>query len=514
VTESSCEIRGGDYEQAGAASRLLKEQLKKIGAAPEILRRAMIAAYEAEMNVVIHAHRGIMRAVLDDQQARVEVIDEGPGIADIERAMTEGYSTADRRARQLGFGAGMGLPNIRRSADRFTLASDVGKGTRLCFTILLKPQADGAEKPNSLHIAAERCTRCLRCLSVCPTGALRVRSSQPQKLDHLCVDCTSCIAACKAGALSVEPTAREAAAARDGVLVIPPAVAAQYAPAWSGADLLDALRQLGFSSVVVTDGAESAFRAAVLEYAATRGGGPILSGVCPAVLNLIETRFPSLIPSVAPLLSPLEAVREEASGRRATFVVLCPAQKTLLGMGAGPEEVDAILPSQLESKVRPLLKPSSGAPPEPAAAAADDPRILRVTGMAHVVRVLEEVENGDLTDSCVLELYACDEGCFGSPLLREDPYVSRRRYRPGRPARPGGRAIPRRTPLQGRPGLRLDSNMACAIQKLAQINRLLRDLPGRDCGLCGGPTCAALAEDIVLGRASADACRRTPEGAR
>ena len=141
MTESSWEIRGGDFERAGAASRLLKEQLKKIGAAPEILRRAMMAAYEAQMNVVIHAHRGIMRAVLDDKQARVEIIDEGPGIARLERAMTEGYSTADRRARQLGFGAGMGLANIRRSADRFTLASDAGKGTRLCFTILLKPQA-------------------------------------------------------------------------------------------------------------------------------------------------------------------------------------------------------------------------------------------------------------------------------------------------------------------------------------------------------------------------------------
>ena len=82
MTESSCQICGGDFEKAGAASRLLKEQLKKIGVAPEILRRAMIAAYEAEMNVVIHAHRGIMKAVLDDKQARVEIIDEGPGIAD------------------------------------------------------------------------------------------------------------------------------------------------------------------------------------------------------------------------------------------------------------------------------------------------------------------------------------------------------------------------------------------------------------------------------------------------
>ncbi len=516
MTENSCEIRGGDFEQAGAASRRLKDQLKQIGVAPDILRRAMIAAYEAEMNVVVHAHRGTMNAVLDDTQVRVEVVDEGPGIADTDLAMTEGFSTAGPRAREFGFGAGMGLPNIRKSADRFTLESTVGQGTRLCFTVYLKPQAGGADKPNSLHVAAERCTACLRCLHACPTRALRVRGQRPQKLDYLCVDCTNCIAACPAGALTVEPTAPEAVAAKDTVLVVPPAVLAQYAPAWSGPDVLAALGRLGFARVVVTEGAERALRAAVLEYAAGRDGGPILSGVCPAVLNLIETRFPSLIRSVAPLLGPLEAIREELSGRRAAFVVLCPAQKTLLGMGGGPDAVDAILPSQLESKVRARLSSPSASAPAPASAAADrdDPRLLRVTGMAHVVRVLEEIENGDMTDSCVLEMYACDEGCFGSPLLREDPHVARRHWCRGRTAPATARAIPRRAPLQGRPGLRLDGNMAVAIRKLAEIDRLLRGLPGQDCGLCGCPTCASLAEDIVLGRASPGACRRTTEEPR
>jgi anti-sigma regulatory factor (Ser/Thr protein kinase) len=151
VTENSCEIRGGDFERAGAASRLLKEQLKRIGVAPEVLRRAMIAAYEAEMNVVVHARRGVMKTVLDGTQARVEVLDEGPGIADPGLAMTEGWSTAGREARRRGFGAGLGLPNIRKSADRFTIESAAGQGTRLRFTICLKApggrpgQAEGAQ---------------------------------------------------------------------------------------------------------------------------------------------------------------------------------------------------------------------------------------------------------------------------------------------------------------------------------------------------------------------------------
>jgi len=512
VTESSCEIRGGDYEQAGAASRLLKEQLKKIGVAPEVLRRAMIAAYEAEMNVVIHARRGVMKTVLDDTQARVEVADEGPGIADPDLAMTEGYSTAGPEARRLGFGAGLGLPNIRKSVDRFTIESAVGQGTRLRFTIYLKAQAGGADKPNSLHIVADRCTQCLRCLPVCPTRAMRVRGSRPEKLDYLCVDCMSCIAACPAGALAVQPTAPELVAAADSVLVLQPAIIAQYAPACTAEDLQGAARQLGFSKVIVTESAESDLRAAVLEHSQAEGDGPTLGSVCPAVLNLIETRFPSLLGSVTPFLSPLEAVREQLSGRRATVVVLCLAQKTLLAMGRGPEKVDAVLPSQLESKIRPLLKSSRRAPVELAAAAGEDPRILRVTGMAHVVRVLEEIENGDMTDRGVLELYACDEGCFGSPLLREDPHVSRRHCRASMAAPSAARAVRRRVALEARPGLRLDSTMAGAIRKLGEINRLLENLPGRNCGLCGCPTCAALAEDVVLGRASAQACRRASGG--
>ena len=123
-------IVGGDFASAGAATRALKEQLGKLGIEPEILRRIMIAAYEAEMNVVIHAHRGNLWARLNRGRIDIEVVDQGPGIPDIEQAMKPGYSTAPQKARQLGFGAGMGLPNIRKASDLFELDSQVGRGTR------------------------------------------------------------------------------------------------------------------------------------------------------------------------------------------------------------------------------------------------------------------------------------------------------------------------------------------------------------------------------------------------
>ena len=127
--------------------------------------------------------------------------------------------------------------------------------------------------------------------------------------------------------------------------------------------------------------------------------------------------------------------------------------------------------------------------------------------MRHVVDVLEKLENGRLDDVGVLELRACDQGCFGSPLLAEEPFVARRRWQRAAWENDGpGRAVPRDRPLTPRSGLRLDADMGRAVRRLAEIDRLRRSLPGTDCARCGAPTCDALAEDIVLGRASRSAC--------
>jgi anti-sigma regulatory factor (Ser/Thr protein kinase) len=130
-------IVGGDYAAGGAASRALKATLVEAGVDAESIRRVMIAAYEAEMNVVIHAQRGTLTAVLRDDRVLVEVVDEGPGIADLELAMRPGYSTAPAQARAIGFGAGLGLPNIKRHVDDLGLESRAGRGTRLAFVVRL-----------------------------------------------------------------------------------------------------------------------------------------------------------------------------------------------------------------------------------------------------------------------------------------------------------------------------------------------------------------------------------------
>jgi anti-sigma regulatory factor (Ser/Thr protein kinase) len=129
------EIAGSDFTNAGRASTSIKETLKEMGLASALVRRVAIAAYEAEMNMVMYARRGTMTLHVTPADVTIAVLDEGPGIPDIALAMQEGYSTATPEMRELGFGAGMGLPNIKRNTDDLTITSDVGRGTILVMTV-------------------------------------------------------------------------------------------------------------------------------------------------------------------------------------------------------------------------------------------------------------------------------------------------------------------------------------------------------------------------------------------
>jgi serine/threonine-protein kinase RsbT len=130
-------IAGGDFTDAGRASTDVKAILKEIGVSPEVIRRVAIAAYEAEMNVVMYARRGIMTLRVTPEEIGIVVDDEGPGILDIELAMQEGYSTASDEMREMGFGAGMGLPNIKRNSDQFNIDSSVGQGTTVSVVVFI-----------------------------------------------------------------------------------------------------------------------------------------------------------------------------------------------------------------------------------------------------------------------------------------------------------------------------------------------------------------------------------------
>ncbi len=133
--EKSFNISGGDFVNAGEVASKVKKILQDLGVSNRVIRRATIATYEAEMNVVWYARQGTLTLSVTPELLNIKVTDEGNGIEDIELAMQEGYSTASEEIREMGFGAGMGLPNIKKNSDEFYIASVVGQGTVLDITI-------------------------------------------------------------------------------------------------------------------------------------------------------------------------------------------------------------------------------------------------------------------------------------------------------------------------------------------------------------------------------------------
>lgn len=131
------DVPGDDFTRAGEASGRMKKALKQLGVSPDVVRRVAIAMYEGEINMVIHAHGGSADVSLDANTVKIVLSDRGPGIPDVALAMTEGWSTAPDAVRSLGFGAGMGLPNMKKYTDSMKVDSTVGQGTTVTMTVAL-----------------------------------------------------------------------------------------------------------------------------------------------------------------------------------------------------------------------------------------------------------------------------------------------------------------------------------------------------------------------------------------
>jgi serine/threonine-protein kinase RsbT len=135
-------VEGGNFTRAGYASSEIKKILKQLNVDIGIIKRTVVASYEGEVNIVAHAYSGTIYVAIDTEKVEITLADEGPGIPDIEQAMTEGFSTASSQVREMGFGAGMGLPNMKKNADQMDITSEVGKGTTVKITMFLKQKTE------------------------------------------------------------------------------------------------------------------------------------------------------------------------------------------------------------------------------------------------------------------------------------------------------------------------------------------------------------------------------------
>lgn len=518
MTVWSCAIAGGDYQQAGTATRGLKEVLRCAGVDAPSLRRLMVASYEAEMNVVIHARRGRLEADIGPQEVRVVVADEGPGIPDLERAMTEGYSTAPEEARKLGFGAGLGLPNIKKHSDSFTLKSAVGSGTRVHFAVAFQPVSGELSAATSLRIRAERCRQCGRCVRACPVGCLRLRQGGPRVLLHRCIECTECARVCPGRVFGVESAPVPVPAGGGCALILAASGLERLPLGHPGETATPLLAERGFAARSGLTGWLEALRKAAA-HRARETGSCLLAPACQAVVSLVTTRHPALISRVAPWLGALEAAVSTSPG---FAVVACPSQRSALlaaGVGTdrvlGPEELGELIGLiAAESPSVGTRRPADLRPAERGPVEIDGVPVIRIEGARAITRVLDLLDEDGLSGPAILEPYLCAGGCDGSGFLSWSiPGLVEHLGNPLAPVADAPRAVDRARPPAPRYGQVLDPDMAKAVQKLTAIENLSRSLPGRDCGACGAPTCRAFAEDVVLGRCSEDdCCVRSPGG--
>lgn len=394
---------------------------------------------------------------------------------------------------------------------------------------------------HSVTLDREKCKGCTNCLRSCPTEAIRVRGGKAVIIAERCVDCGECIRHCPYHAKI---------ATTDGIGIISnfqykialpaPALYGQFKSMEDTGTLIAGLIAIGFDDVYEVALGADAVSAAIRKELADAPARPMISSACPAVVRLIQVRFPDLLPHVINVLPPVEAAaklaREEFCRRNGVqpdqvgcfFITPCPAKMTFIRNPLGLEKsnVDGAISileiyGLLTGSMRHGNAPYQGRKASFAgvgwarsggeSAAVNCDNALAVDGIHNVIKVLEEIENNKLNDLQYFEGLACQGGCVGGALTFENTWVAKNRIRKlvekmrqeGGPVEPVPAIDARNTvPIGELPAMILDGDIENAMHMMERIEQITGSLRGLDCGSCGAPTCRALAEDIVKGEAT------------
>ena len=407
---------------------------------------------------------------------------------------------------------------------------------------------------HSVRLDKELCKGCTNCLMHCPTEAIRVRKGRAHILDERCIDCGECIRICNYHAKIAATDSLEILKRFRYSIALPaPSLYGQFRNLSDVGYVLSALKKIGFDEVFeVARGADVVSRAIAEKLREPGLPRPLISSACPAVVRLIQVSFPDLIPNIVDIRQPMEVAAEIARSEfcRAhdcapeevgvIFITPCPAKMTAIRspLGQKTSAVDgAISMIEIYGLLRPILThlekegPADGtstgygigwATSSGETKSIFQENALCVDGIQNCFRVLEEIENNKLSDLTFFEGNACIGGCVGGPLTFENNYVAKNTIRklvstalsknPATPRESVPVSLMNKYPLRldmpidANSAMKLDDNIAVAMQKLQRVDELTAQLPGYDCGSCGSPTCRAFAEDIVLGFANEMEC--------
>ncbi|NLZ18330.1 MAG: 4Fe-4S dicluster domain-containing protein [Desulfobulbaceae bacterium] len=397
---------------------------------------------------------------------------------------------------------------------------------------------------HSVILERNKCVGCTNCIGHCPTEAIRVRQGKACILDERCIDCGECIRVCPHHAKRAQSDALTDIQRYDFTVAIPaPTLYGQLGDKYSIDRILTALKKLGFDAIFEAAEAADIVTAKLKEMLKEKTDPlPWISSSCPAIIRLIQRRFPSLLEQIVRLEAPMEVaariVKQELYPDKKNigvfFISPCPAKITAVKnpIGAQSSAVDGVISiseiflplqnaaanlSEVEPLGRASIKGVNWARSEGESQATEWAGTVAVDGIVNVINFLEELENGKTTYADFIEVMACPGGCVGGALTVENPYICKARIirkagKINREARERGKTPLRQQlimmeseipPVQG---LTLDADVHTAAEKMARIQQYTEELPGLDCSSCGAPTCAALAEDIVAGTAKKNDC--------
>ncbi len=403
---------------------------------------------------------------------------------------------------------------------------------------------------HSVHLDEEKCRGCTNCINHCPTEAIRVREGKARINTEKCIDCGECIRTCPNKAkTAVTDGLGDIERFKHTIALPAPAVYAQFERGIFPEKILNALISLGFSSVwEVARGADIATRI-ISKYVndSSNGPRPLISSACPAVVRLIQVRFPELVAHLLPIKSPMDIIAGIAKNEISTqhglaledigvfFITPCPAKAIFIKqpVGISTSSVDRTISIQdiysllvLEIRKRELdksentLHSSSGAGIGWASAGGEAGELdvkshFSVDGIHNVISVLEEIEDGKLSDIDYVEAQACVGGCVGGPLTVENPFVAKVKvkdlsdrfhehnlFSENEKKEIFCRFLEGDYSFDGEVSIdnnvySIDPDLRKAIGKMEQLEKIKGELPGLDCGSCGAPNCQALAEDII-----------------
>jgi iron only hydrogenase large subunit-like protein len=401
---------------------------------------------------------------------------------------------------------------------------------------------------HSVTLDEEKCMGCTNCIKRCPTEAIRVRNGKARIINERCIDCGECIRICPYHAKKAITDDFSCIEKFKYKIAIPaPSIYGQFKPEISRNRILNALRAIGFDDVYeVARAAEyvtDATRKLMQDNSARK---PLISSACPAVVRLIQVRFPNLIDNLIKLESPMEVaakiIKKQTAEKKgidpadigAFFITPCAAKATSVKAPyeSKKSSVDGVISikdvylkliSSLDRSYETELLAKAGfegirwANSGGEGLAVGTDRFLAVDGIHNVISILEEVENDKIENVDFIEALACTGGCLGGPLTVENLYVAKTRIKKHvddakaakddwLPLENYGENMIWTEEIAYKPVLKLDNDIGEAMRKLEALQLINRGLPGLDCGACGAPSCRALAEDIVRGMAVETDC--------